>query len=198
MLALAVAGLTFAAAPGAPPTASPSARASWPSDSLHQLVFNLETSDGKTEPLARSAGRVRVVSMFYARCPMICPMTFETVRQIERALTAQERKSFGVLLVTVDPERDTPQALHALAGSRHVDDRLWRIARASPADTRTLAAALDIQYRALENGEFNHSTVLVLLDREGRIAGRSSSLGTPDPQFIRTVRDTIASTPTSR
>jgi protein SCO1/2 len=164
----------------------------WPSDSLHHLPFELEMSDGHAEPLAATAGRVRVVSMFYASCPMVCPLTFETIRQIERSLTAAERPLFGVVVVSVDPARDTPGALHALAKARHVDDKAWRIGRASPADTRALAAALGIQFRALENGDFNHSTVLVLLDPQGRIVGRSSKLGAPDPEFIQLVRRTIA------
>ena len=173
------------------PLAAHGAALEWPSDSLHHLAFDLETSDGGAESLSRTAGRVRVVSMFYASCPMVCPMTFETVRQIEKSLTAAERRLFGVILVSIDPARDTPGALHALAKARHVDDETWRIARASPSDTRALAAALGIQFRALDNGDFNHSTVLVLLDPQGRIVGRSSKLGVPDPAFIRLVRRTI-------
>lgn len=163
----------------------------WPSDSLHHLAFKFEMSDGRAEPIAATAGRVRVVSMFYASCPMVCPLTFETIRQIEKSLTAAERPLFGVVVISIDPARDTPDALHTLAKARHLDEKAWRIGRASPADTRTLAAALGIQFRALDNGDFNHSTVLVLLDPQGRIVGRSSKLGVPDPTFLHLVRRAI-------
>ena len=186
------------AAASAPAPATLSNRASaWPSDSLHLLPVALEASTGERFTLADTAGRVRVVSMFYASCPMVCPMTIETIRQIERAIPPPARAKFGVILATVDPERDTPKALHALAVQRHVDDRKWRLARATPSDTRALAAALGIQYRALDNGDFNHSTVLVLLDAEGRPIARSTRIGTADPQFIETVRKALTSSPSS-
>ena len=48
---------------------------------------------------------------------------------------------------------------------------------------RRLAAALNIQYRQLPDGEFNHSTVITLLDAQGRIQKQSSSLLRLDPEL---------------
>jgi len=53
---------------------------------------------------------------------------------------------------------------------------------------RKLAAVLGIQYRALKNGDFNHTTALILLDADGRIAGRSTQLGNADPAFVKAVK----------
>jgi protein SCO1/2 len=44
----------------------------------------------------------------------------------------------------------------------------------------------------LPDGEFSHSSELVLLDREGRIAARTSVIGKPDPEFIAEVRRVVA------
>ncbi len=47
---------------------------------------------------------------------------------------------------------------------------------------RTLSALLDIQYRDLPDGEMNHSSILTLLDRQGRVVARREGLGgTVDP-----------------
>ena len=56
---------------------------------------------------------------------------------------------------------------------------------------RKLAAALDIQYRAMDGGEFNHSTALILVDAEGRVVGRTSELSGADPAFVKLVKTTL-------
>lgn len=66
---------------------------------------------------------------------------------------------------------------------------------ASAADernTRKLAALLNIQYRELPSGDFNHTSVLILLDAEGRIVGRTSVIGEADPAFVKLVAKQMA------
>jgi len=57
---------------------------------------------------------------------------------------------------------------------------------------RKLAAALGVQYRAIENGDFNHSTVISLLDRDGRIASRSSRTGELDQDLMAATKRELA------
>ena len=42
---------------------------------------------------------------------------------------------------------------------------------------------------------FNHSTALILLDSEGRIAARTAQLGNADPAFVRRVKTSLAVLP---
>ena len=56
---------------------------------------------------------------------------------------------------------------------------------------RKIAATLGIQYRLLADGEYNHTTVLVLLDADGRIVGRTKRIGASDPDFIKLVKQTL-------
>ena len=65
--------------------------------------------------------------------------------------------------------------------------------RPEPKDLRSLAAVLGVKYRALADGEFNHTSVLVLLDADGRILARTETIGTrPDPEFLVAVRKALA------
>ena len=57
-----------------------------------------------------------------------------------------------------------------------------------PRNVRKLAAILGIQYRQLDDGDFNHTSVLILLDAEGRIAARSEKMGKTDPAFVDAIR----------
>jgi protein SCO1/2 len=167
------------------------AAAALPSDSVYQLSVALTDQDGATRDFARLSGSVRVVSMFYANCPYICPLIVETIKRSEAALSADERARLQVLLVSLDPERDTPAELKNVAALRKVDEARWRQARTDPGQVRKLAAVLGIQYRQLENREVNHSSALILLDAQGRVLARSSRIGETDPEFIAALRQAL-------
>jgi protein SCO1/2 len=47
---------------------------------------------------------------------------------------------------------------------------------------------LNVQYRQLPSGDFNHSTVITLLSPQGEIETTSTKLGTPDPQLVSQLR----------
>lgn len=164
----------------------------WPADSLYHVDAPIETASGGATTFAKGAGRTRIVTMFYASCPMACPMTIGTLRKLDAELSSAERARLDVLLLSIDPARDTPGALARLAQEHRITDVRWTLARASPSDTRKLAAALGIQYRALDNGDFDHASTLVLLDAKGRMLTRSNRLGDPAPEFLAAVRRAVS------
>jgi protein SCO1/2 len=54
---------------------------------------------------------------------------------------------------------------------------------------RSVAGVLGVRYRQLADGEFNHTSALVLLDREGRIVTRTEKIRSEvDPEFVAAVR----------
>ena len=72
---------------------------------------------------------------------------------------------------------------------RRLDATRWQLLQPRPEDLRALAGILGIRYRSLADGEFNHTTTLVLLDAEGRILARTDRLGADgDPEFMAAVR----------
>ena len=93
----------------------------------------------------------------------------------------------------MDPKRDNPAALSRVATRRKLDLKRWALLRPQSADVRSIAGVLGIRYRELADGEFNHTSALVLLDAEGRILARTEQLGSvPDPQFVAAVRKALA------
>jgi protein SCO1/2 len=160
-------------------------------NSIYKLDAHLTDQDGRAFDLASLRGKPVLVSMFYTSCQMVCPMIFETAHATLDALPAADRKDVRVLMVTFDPARDTVAALKATADQRGADAR-WTLARTDDATTRKIAALLGIQYRKLADGEFNHSTLLTLLDREGRIVAKSGKLGPADPALVKRVHALMA------
>ena len=162
------------------------AAAPLPSDSLYQLSVPLTDQDGRAAPFAAGRGTPQIVSMFYTSCTMVCPMIIDTMKATRRA--AGEPAGLHLLAVSFDPGRDNVAALRRYAAAHKLDLRWWSLARTAPQDTRSLAALLGVQYRQLPDGEFNHSSALLLLDADGRIVARTNVIGRTDPEFVAAVR----------
>ncbi len=155
----------------------------FPTDSIYRLNIPLTAQDGRTVPLPSLSGRVRIVTMFYASCSYVCPMTIQSLKDLELGLSEQERSRLQILMVSIDPDRDSVEALGALAAKHELDATRWSLARANKTDIRKLAGMLGVQYRQLENKEFNHSTILTLVSTDGKIIARTDSNNGIDSKF---------------
>lgn len=173
----------------APADAQVETGAALPADSVYQLRADFTDQAGNAFQLKDRRGQVQLVSMFYTSCRYVCPLIIDSAKGVEHALSEEEVAQLGVLLVSLDPARDNTAALRSVADKRRLDPTRWALARSSAADVRKLAALLGVRYRALDDGEFNHTSALVLLDRDGRKLASSARLGpVPDADFVAQVR----------
>ncbi len=164
-----------------------------PGDSVYQVAASLTAQDGRDLSWQDLRGRPVVVSMFYSNCHLMCPLIIASGKAVQKQLTASEHDGLDLAMITIDPARDTPAALHDVADAHRLDPR-WRLLRPRDSDVRTLAAVLDIRYRAQPDGSFNHTSALILVDHDGRILARSEVTGLqPDPEFVAQVKKTLAS-----
>lgn len=164
------------------------AAASLPDDSYYQLDVSLETHAGEKIAFDAFRGRPVIVSMFYGTCPHVCPVLISTIKEVGEQLPVAIRDELRVLMISIDPERDTPAHLLELVERHNVDSTRWRLARTQPSQTRPLAAVLGIKYKALPDGEFNHTSAIILLDPQGREITRSTKLGAPSAEFVEVVQ----------
>ena len=172
----------------AAPAPQATAGGALPADSIYQLPLALTDQLGRQQQLAERRGQPVLVSMFYTSCQFVCPMLIETLRDTQAQLSADERAKLSVLMVSFDPEHDTVAVLKSTADQRQLDPARWTLARTDAKSVRKLAAVLGIQYRALANGDFNHTTAVILLDADGRMVGRTAKLGSADPTFVKRVK----------
>lgn len=160
-----------------------------PSDSVYQLQATMLDQDGRRTEWRTLRGKPRLVAMFYTSCQYICPLIVDSGKAVERQLTPAERGRIGITLVSMDPARDTPRALRSVVDKRRLDTTRWSLLSPRTDDVRNIAGVLGVRYRQLADGEFNHSSALVLLDAEGRVLARTEKMGTqPDPEFVAAVR----------
>jgi protein SCO1/2 len=191
LCALLLSSLCALALPASATDAPAAPTAALPATSLYQLPATLNNQDGKPFKLRDLRGHPVVVSMFYNSCEFVCPMLIDTMRQTLQALDPDTRDRLSMLLITFDPARDDLKALKKVARQRELDPAHWTVARTDAASVRKIAATLDIQYRRLESGEYNHTTVLVLLDGDGRVLGRTGKIGAVDPEFVKLIKDAV-------
>jgi protein SCO1/2 len=169
--------------------ALPAAPAALPADSVYQLPLRLTDQAGRSYDWSTRRGKPQLVSMFYTSCQYICPLIVESGKAMEKHLTPAQQRNLGILLLSMDPEHDTPKALQAVVDKRRLDTARWTLASPPPGQVRALAGVLGIRYRQLADGEFNHTSALVLLDANGRILARTEQVGSrPDPEFLAAVR----------
>ncbi|MGI4812529.1 MAG: SCO family protein [Janthinobacterium lividum] len=74
--------------------------------------FALPDTHGRLRTIADYRGKVVVLFFGYLHCPDVCPTTMAELAQAMTQLGSDAGK-VQVLFVTVDPQRDTPQALDA-------------------------------------------------------------------------------------
>ncbi len=121
--------------------------------------------------------------MFYGTCKHACPVLIASAKQVESAASPSARARTRIVMVTIDPARDTPAALAELARSYDVGDR-WTFLHGSDGDIRELAAVLGIRYRATADGEFQHSNVLTLLNAQGAVVHQTVGLGASTDEMV--------------
>ena len=72
--------------------------------------FSLPDAEGAMRSLSEFKGKVVLVFFGFAQCPDVCPTTLGRAIEVRKLLGADGNK-VQVVLITVDPERDTPQVL---------------------------------------------------------------------------------------
>jgi protein SCO1/2 len=143
--------------------------------SLYQLESKWTAADGRQVPLSSLRGKVRVLAIFYSTCEFACPVIVGRMKELQAALPTTQRDDVGFVLVSMDPGKDDPGRLAEYAKRMEFDDR-WTLLKGDDGDVRELAALLGFRYRQEPDGEFAHSNMISVLDREGRLVHQGLGL----------------------
>jgi protein SCO1 len=130
--------------------------------------FNLIDQDGQPFSDQDLKGKAFLVFFGFTHCPDVCPTTLFEISEIMRKL-GREAERTAALFISVDPERDTPQAMKDYLSS--FDPHL----RGLTGDAASLAAvakAYRVYFKKvpLENGDYtmDHTAIVYLMDQQGR------------------------------
>jgi protein SCO1/2 len=140
------------------------------SRSLPEL--ELTNQDGQTVVADQLKDQWSVLFFGYTFCPDICPATLAQLRQLQGQLPPETLSKLRIVLVTVDPNRDTPEQL-----KKYLDyfDAGFIGLTAEEATIQKLANAVSIPFipadTSKENYTVDHSGNLVLIGPDGTQRG---------------------------
>jgi len=132
------------------------------------LDFTLTSHTGAPVSLHDFRGKLVLLYFGYTFCPGICPTTLANVAQALHQLGPQAQQ-VQLLMISVDPERDTPERLAAYVPAFH---RSFIGLTGSPAEIATVAPKFGIFYEKEDNAPatgylVNHSSTMLVIDQQG-------------------------------
>ena len=113
----------------------------------------------------RSRGPV-IVTFIFGHCQTLCPLVATTLKA-----AVPEGGGATVLLVTLDPWRDTPRVLDGIARRWELPAHFRLLSARATDDVLAVVRAYDVPSSRHEaTGEITHPPLVFLVDRDGRLA----------------------------
>ena len=132
--------------------------------------FSLVGADGKPITDRNFRGRYMLIFFGFTHCPDICPAELQVIAQALEQL-GDKAKRVVPIFITLDPERDTPEAMANYVKSFGPN---FVGLTGSPEAIAAAAKAYRVAYSKVENkdsaGDYSvdHSALAYLMDPEGR------------------------------
>ena len=133
--------------------------------------FTLIAHSGEQMSLSDFRGQIVLVYFGYTHCPDVCPATLLQLAQARANLKPKYQDDVQVLMVTVDPERDTPALLTQYLS--HFDPTFVGLT-GSRQQIDAAATPLGIFYEVreeegIETYFVDHTATVAVLDRKGQL-----------------------------
>ena len=136
-------------------------------------TFNLVDSNGKEFLPGDFQGKWNLLFFGFTFCPDICPITMSMLSRTEKGLDIKDQEKIRIFLVTVDPDRDSPEQLKVylenfsekFIGLTGGLDQIYNFATSVNAPFNPILNSKDPNYTV------DHTGSIVLIDPEGNYAG---------------------------
>lgn len=151
----------------------------YPQTTTPAADFKLIDQDGETVSLEYFKGRVVIVAFAFAHCTTICPAIVQTVKN---AADTFSELPVSLLLITLDPWRDTPSSLPSLAKRWKLGKNQHLLSGNIEAVEKTIADYNVATSRNEKDGDITHPAIVYILSPNGEI---SYTFNNPSIPWIR-------------
>jgi protein SCO1 len=152
-----------------------------PSKWTNQNAQNIEMKDLR--------GKVLVMVMIYTSCKAACPRLVADMRNIESRLPENIKRNVKLVLISIDPETDTPKKLKEFAIANKMNNDQWVFLRSTEENTREFAAVLAVNYKKIAPLDFSHSNIISIFTAEGELAYQQEGLGVNSDETIKKITE---------
>lgn len=131
--------------------------------------FQLVNQDGQTVDQTMLDGRWSLVFFGFTYCPDYCPTTLTSLEATKRQM-GEKADDLQIVFISVDPERDTPQALKDYLSTDGFPQGVIGLT-GTPQQVRSAADAYRAMYQKVGEGEgytMNHSLTVYLMGPDGK------------------------------
>ncbi len=125
--------------------------------------IKMTNQDGQPVQMDELNDKWSLLFFGYTFCPDICPTTLAQLRQIKSELPQAAQDKLQIVLVSVDPNRDTPQQLKQYLG--YFDPTFVGLTPGSVDELQTLANAVSIPFIPADTSKPNYT-----VDHSGNLA----------------------------
>jgi protein SCO1/2 len=123
----------------------------------------MTNQDGQPVAINELKGKWSLLFFGYTFCPDICPTTLAQLRQIKSELPPEVVDKLQIVLVSIDPNRDTPKQLKQYLG--YFDPQFVGLTPASTDELQTIANAVSIPFIPADTSRPNYT-----VDHSGNLA----------------------------
>jgi protein SCO1/2 len=138
-------------------------------DSLFDHPWIWLDDRGERVELAQWRGTPFVLAAIFTTCQETCPRTVAKLREIYDQF-AREHRAAEFVVVTIDPETDTPARLRAFRKERNLPDA-WHLLTGGTQETQQLADLLGVHIMTMDTGvdvaHMVHDSKIVMFDGDG-------------------------------
>ncbi|MGG7035158.1 MAG: SCO family protein [Flavobacterium sp.] len=155
--------------------------------SIYNLPSKWTNQDGKDIELKDMKGKVLVMVMIYTSCKAACPRLVADMRNIESRLPKEIKQNVQLVLVSIDPEVDTPKRLKAFSIENKMDGDQWTFLRSTEENTREFAAVLAVNYKKISPIDFSHSNIISVFNTQGELVYQQEGINANADETIKKI-----------
>jgi protein SCO1/2 len=163
-----------------------------PELSVYNLPSTWTTQNNEQLELKDLRGNVLVMVMIYTSCKAACPRLVADMRNIEKQVPKKDLDKVKFIMVSIDPETDTPQRLKKFSEENLMTDEHWMFLRGTPEDTREFAAVLAVSYKKISPIDFSHSNIISVFDEEGVLVHQQEGLGVDNEETVTAIHQEVS------
>jgi len=151
--------------------------------------FSLTDQDGQRLTNEDMRGKLVLYNLTYTNCMQPCPQTSQVMKDVLARLPELESNGIPVELVTIsiDPQRDSPQALQDYAAGLNADTSRWHFVTGPLERLKwVIGGGFQVYFDHKENGRIVFDPAFMLVDGMGILRGEYR---TADPGADRLLGD---------
>lgn len=123
-------------------------------------------------------GKITLMTMVFTHCPDICPMTTHNMHLIEQKIPDEIIDQVKLVVISFDPNRDTPSVLRKYAELRDYDLNRWSLLSGDDQNTKEVMLKFDVKAiftdsTSSDDGELSYNIIhtdrMSLIDQNGRL-----------------------------